>query len=137
MAVPAVPCRRPWRAVNIKLCHNAPSGTKRRKPKDCHLSVFVHNCHTSARIPFMAGRIHEEGVEPLSSYGTGPELRSKVNLLPIANGGCIMTQHKTSCLAAVLVSLCITFVPGGTNGCTGERYRECERLDCYPIKIIV
>ena len=55
----------------------------------------------------------------------GPELRSKVNLLPMMNGGCIVTQHKTSCLAAVLVSLCITFVPGGTNGCTGERYREC------------
>ena len=39
------------------------------------------------------------------------------------NGGCTMTQHKTSYLAAVLVSLCITFVPGGTNGCTGERCR--------------
>ena len=35
--------------------------------------------------------------------------------------GCIMTQHKTSCLAAVLASVCITFyMPGGTNCCTGE-----------------
>ena len=34
--------------------------------------------------------------------------------------GCIMAQHQTSCLAAVLTSLCITFIPGGTTGCTGE-----------------
>ena len=59
-------------AVNIKLRHNTPSGTKRRKPKDCHLGVFVQNCHTSAEIPFMAERIHEEGVEPLSS-GVRPQ----------------------------------------------------------------
>ena len=37
------------RAVNIKPRHNAPSGNKRRKPKNGHLSVFVHNCHTFAR----------------------------------------------------------------------------------------
>ena len=86
----------------------------------------------------MVERIHEEGVEPLSSYVP----RIKVKGQPTAdNGGCIMTQHKTSCLAAVLVSLCITFMPGGTNGCTGEPDIVdvlFKRLDCcYPMKIVV
>ena len=45
--------------------------------------------------------------------------RSKVSLLLITVD-CIMTQHKYSCFAAVLVPLCITFMPGGTSGCTGE-----------------
>ena len=36
-----------------------------------------------------------------------------------------MTQHGISCLAAVLASLCILFMPGGTSGCTGERYCDC------------
>ena len=31
-----------------------------------------------------------------------------------------MTQYKTSCLAAVFVTFCVTFMPGGTIGCTGE-----------------
>ena len=54
------------------------------------------------------------------SFGALPsELRSKVNLMP-TTVGCVMDQHRTSSLAAVLVSLCITFIPGGTNGCTGE-----------------
>ena len=58
------------------------------------------------------------------SIGVRPGI--KVKGQPTAdNAGCKMTQHKTSCLAAVLVSLCITFMPGGTNGCTGERYRGC------------
>ena len=58
---------------------------------------------------------------------TAPELRSKVNLLPTnVNAGCIMTQHKSSCCAAVLASLCITFMQGGANDCTGERYRRCS-----------
>ena len=72
----------------------------------------------------MAERIHEEGVEPLSSFGP----RIKVKGQPTAdNGGCIMTQHKTSCLAAVLASLCITlYMAGGANGCTGERYCGCS-----------
>ena len=42
------------------------------------------------------------------------ESRSRINLLLITVD-CIMTQHKTSCLAAVLVSLCIMFTPAGTK----------------------
>ena len=102
-------------AENIKLRHNTPSGTRRRKSKDCHLSVFVQNCHTSAENPFKAERIHEEWAEPLISYV--PRIRIKGQ--PTADNG-IMTQQKTNCLAAVLVSFCITFMPGGTTGCTGE-----------------
>ena len=58
---------------------------------------------------------YEERVEPLISYVP----RIKVKGQPTADNG-IMTQHKTSCLAAVLVSFCIMFMAGGTNGCTGE-----------------
>ena len=71
----------------------------------------------------MAGRIRAEGVELLSlNYPCGVKVEGQ----PADNGGYIMTQHKTSCCAAVFVSLCITFMPGGTNGCTGERYRRCS-----------
>ena len=109
------------RAVNIKLRHNAPSGTKGRKPKGCHLSVFVQNWHTSEEIPFLA---YMKKGWSLCVRTYGP--RIKVKGQPTAdnvNAGCIMTRHKSSCCAAVLVSLCITFMPGGANGCTGERYR--------------
>ena len=60
--------------------------------------------------------------------------RSKVNLLP-TTVGCIMTPHKTSCLAALLASLCITFMPRGTNGCTGEPTCTLSALLSYIIYV--
>ena len=73
----------------------------------------------------MAERIHEEGVEPLSSFGP----RIKVKGQPTAdNGGCIMTQHKTSCLAAVLASLCITLYMAGKEHCERSHKRVCENI---------
>ena len=62
-------------------------------------------------------RMQDEGVGALE-FVPGIKVKGQ----PTAdNAGCIMTQQKISCLAAVLVSLCATFMPGGTNGCTGER----------------
>ena len=65
---------------------------------------------------FLECYLTDDGLQPGSS---SPESRSKINLLPTMVD-CIMTQHKSSCPAPVLVSLCIAFMLGKTKGCSGE-----------------
>ena len=56
------------------------------------------------------------GVELWSLFSQNQDQRSTYCRQP----GCAMARHKMSCLAAVFASFCVMFMPGGTNGCTGQ-----------------
>ena len=80
------------------------------------LSFVLAGLTCAVYVLFLERYLTDDGLQPGSS---SPESRSKVNLLPTMVD-CIMNQHKSSCPAPVLVSLCIAFMLGKTKGCSGE-----------------
>ena len=80
------------------------------------LSFVLAGLTHAVCVLFLERYLTDDGVQPGS---LSPESRSKVNLLP-TTVDCIMTQHKSSCPAPVLVSLCIAFMPEETKGYSGE-----------------